>query len=115
MTETGTQNYNCQYEKVLTLILLLIVACGGSSEETVIQDTTTTTIPPVPTIDFNIIEIYNSKLGTELCSDAEEIDSTSEECLRQYRDNLEIVFSYAENLETYITELNTYFELIHQQ
>lgn len=97
-------------KKVLTLLLLLLVACGGSSEEIVAEDTTTTTIPLVPTIDFDIIEIYNSKLRTELCSDAEEIDATSEECLRQYRDNLETVFSYAENLETYITELNTFFE-----
>jgi len=100
-------------KKVFTILLLLIVACGGSSEDTTttsIEDTTTTTIPPVPTIDFDIIEIYNSKLGTELCSDAEEIDATSEECLRQYRDNLETVFSYTENLETYITELNTYLE-----
>ena len=106
-------------KKVLILLLLLIVACGGSSEESVVedtatttaQDTTTTTIPPAPTVDFNIVEIYNTKLVSELCSDANEIDTTSEECLRQYRDNLETVFSYAENLETYITELNTYLEL----
>ena len=105
-------------KKVLILLLLLIVACGGTSQEVVVedtttttlQDTTTTTIPPAPTIDFNIVEIYNKKLGTELCSDAKEIDTTSEECLKQYRDNLETVFSYAENLETYISELNKYFE-----
>ena len=113
-------------KKVLTLLLLLIVACGGSSEETVVEDTTTTTvqdtttttvqdsttstIPPAPTVDFNIVELYNTKLGTELCSDAKEIDTTSEPCLKQYRDNLETVFSYAENLETYISELNTYLE-----
>jgi hypothetical protein len=115
-------------KKVLLLLLLLIVACGGSSEETVveettttttiqdttttttIQDTTTTTVPPAPTVDFNIVEIYNTKLGTDLCSDATEIDTTSEPCLKQYRDNLEKVFSYAENLETYISELNTYLE-----
>jgi len=106
-------------KKALLLLVLLIVACGGSSEETVvedttttttIQDTTTTTIPPAPTVDFNIVEIYNTKLVLELCSDATEIDTTSEPCLKQYRDNLENVFSYAENLETYITELNTYLE-----
>jgi len=106
-------------KKVLILLLLFIVACGGSGEETVseditttVQDTTTTTIPPAPTVDFNIVEIYNKNIGSEseLCSDAIEIDTTSEECLRQYRDNLETVFSYAENLETYITELNTYLE-----
>ena len=105
-------------KKVLILLFFFIVACGGSSEETVvedtttttIQDTTTTTIPPAPTVDFNIVEIYNTKLGTDLCSDAEEVDTTSEKCLRQYRDNLELVFSYAENLETYTTELNTYLE-----
>ena len=121
-------------KKVLALLLLLIVACEGTSEETsvedtttttvedtttttvedttttTVEDTTTTTIPPAPTSEINYIELYNSKLGTELCSDAKEIDTTSEECLRQYRDNLETVFSYAENLETYISELNKYFE-----
>jgi len=104
-------------KKVLTLLLLLLVSCGGSSEETVVQDTTTTTIPPAPIVDFDIIDIYNSKLRTELCKDSPnsskvniDIETTSESCLKQYRDNLETVFSYAENLETYITELNTYFE-----
>ena len=105
-------------KKVLILLLLFIVACGGSSEETVVedtatttaQDTTTTTIPPAPTVDFNIVEIYNTKLVSELCSDATEIDTTSEECLRQYRDNLETVFSFDKSLYTYITELNTYLE-----
>ena len=98
-------------------MLLLLVSCGGSSEETVVQDTTTTTIPPAPIVDFDIIDIYNSKLRTELCKDSPnsskvniDIETTSESCLKQYRDNLETVFSYAENLETYITELNTYFE-----
>ena len=91
-------------KKVLVLLLLFIVVCGGSSEETVaedttttsvqdtttttVQDTTTTTIPPAPTSDINYIELYNTKLGTELCSDAKEIDTTTEECLRQYKENL---------------------------
>ena len=113
-------------KKVLLLLLLFIVACGGSNEETsvqdtttttiqdttttTIQDTTTTTIPPAPRVDFNIVEIYNTKLGTDLCSDAKEIDTTSETCLKEYRDNLENVFSYADNLEKYITELNAYLE-----
>ena len=97
-------------KKALILLLLLIVACGGSSEETVAEDTTTTTIPPAPTVDFDIIEIYNTSLGNNLCTDVSEIDTTSEFCLKQYIDNLEMVFSYAENLETYITELNTYLE-----
>jgi hypothetical protein len=112
--------------KNIFLIFALIITCGGSNEETFVQDTTTTfvqdttttfvqdttttTIPPAPSVDFNIVEIYTSKLGTDLCSDAEEIGTTSEECLRQYRDNLETVFSYAENLETYITELSIYLE-----
>ena len=77
---------------------------------TTVQDTTTTTIPPAPTVDFNIVEIYNTKLVLELCSDAKELDITTEECLRQYRDNLVLVFSYAENLVAYITELNTYLD-----
>ena len=99
--------------------MLFIVACGGSSEETVvkdtttttiqdtttttIQDTTTTTIPPAPTVDFNIVEIYNTKLGTDLCSDASDIDATPEPCLKKYRDNLELVLSYEESLQKYIT------------
>ncbi|GIR19937.1 hypothetical protein CM15mP35_01980 [bacterium] len=91
-------------KKVYILSLLFIVTCGGTSKETVIedtttttvqdtttttvQDTTTTTVPPAPTSDINYIELYNSKLGAELCSDAKEIDTTSEECLRQYKENL---------------------------
>ena len=101
-------------KKVLTLFLLLIVSCGGSSEETTVQDTTTTTttIPPSPTVDFNIVDIYNKNIGSEseLCTDATEIETTSEECLRQYRDNLETVFSFDKSLYTYTTELNTYLE-----
>lgn len=65
-----------------------------------------------PTVDFNIVDIYNKNIGSEaeLCSDATEIVTTSEECLRQYRNNLETVFSFDESLYTYITELNTYLE-----
>ena len=66
-------------------------------------------VPPLPTVSFDIIEIYETKLGTELCSDATEIDSTTEECLRQYRDNLEFVFGYAEDLRIYMDNLNDYF------
>ena len=107
-------------KKVLVLLFLSIVACGGTSEETVVEDTTTTTvqdsttttIPPAPVVDFDIVEIYNKNIGSEseLCSDANEIDTTSEECLRQYRDNLETVFSFDKSLYTYINELNTYLE-----
>ena len=99
-------------KKVLILLMLLVVSCGGSSDETVVEDTTTTTIPPAPTVDFNIVDIYNKNLGSEseLCSDATEIETTSEKCLRQYRDNLETVFSFDKSLYTYITELNTYLE-----
>ena len=113
-------------KKVLILLLLLLVACGGSSEETVVedttttvqdtttttvQDTTTTTIPPAPSVDFNIVEIYKTKLEADLCSDAKDIDTTSEKCLKQYKDNLEIVVSYSEKIKIYVTELNNYFEL----
>src|SRR5210317_2003587 len=107
-------------KKILILLLLSIVACGGSSEDTTttsIEDTTTTTIPSVPKVDFDIIDIYNSKLRTELCKDSPnsskvniDIETTSESCLKQYRDNLENVFSYAESLQTYINELNSYFD-----
>ena len=105
-------------KKAFILLLIFVVSCGGSEQEatvedtttTTVEDTTTTTIPPVPTVDFNIVEIYNTKLGTELCSDAKDIDTTTESCLKQYKDNLENVFSYADNLQTYIAELNSYFE-----
>ena len=118
--------------KLFLIFIILIIGCANSDEETTtiqdtttttttttiqdtttttIQETTTTTIPPVPTSDTNYVELYNTKLGTELCSDAKEIDTTSEECLRQYRDNLENVFSYAKNLTKYVSELNKYFEL----
>ena len=98
--------------------------CGGTSstpEEslrpTINENQNTTleinqeeSIPPIPSVNFDIIDIYNSKLVYELCSDAQDIDSTSEECLRQYRDNLEFVFSYANELEQYMNDLNSYFQ-----
>ena len=67
-----------KYEKSISTLVTFYIACGGSSEETVaedtttttVEDTTTTTIPPVPTSDINYIQLYNTKLGTELCSDA---------------------------------------------
>ena len=43
-------------------------------------------IPPLPTVSFDIIEITKQNLN-ELCSDATEIDSTTEECY----DNIEII------------------------
>ena len=108
--------------KIRLLILILLLAfCGGASSEggeaaqettttaaqettttaaqetttTAAQETTTTTVanvPPVPTADFDIQEIYNTKLVVELCDDAKDIDNTSEECLKQYSENLGIVF-----------------------
>ena len=110
--------------KIRLLILILLLAfCGGASSEggeaaqetttTAAQETTTTTVanvPPVPTVDFDIQEIYNTKLVVELCDDAKDIDNTSEECLKQYSDNLGIVFGYAERLEVYINDLVNYFE-----
>ena len=114
-------------KKVLVLLILFIVACGGASEETVVedtttttvQDTTTTTIPPAPTSDTNYIEIYNSKLGTELCSDAKEIDTTSEECLRQYKENLNYLITLQYEIGDFGSDLiayyETYPELINQE
>ena len=121
-------------KKALILLLLLIVACGGSSEETVaedttttiqdtttttVQDTTTTTIPPAPTSDINYIELYNSKLGTELCSDAKEIDTTSEECLRQYKENLNYLITLQNEIGDFgsalIAYYETYPELVNQE
>jgi len=114
-------------KKVLVLLILFIVACGGASEETVVedtttttvQDTTTTTIPPAPTSDTNYIEIYNSKLGTELCSDAKEIDTTSEECLRQYKENLNYLITLQNEIGDFGSDLiayyETYPELINQE
>ena len=92
--------------KKFIIFLLLLSMCGDTStsevestseKNEVIEDSLITeqesNIPPLPTVSFDIIEIYETKLGTELCSDATEIDSTTEECLRQYRDNLEFVFA----------------------
>ena len=108
-------------KKVLFLFLLLLVTCGGSSEETAVedttttsvketvttnvQDTTTTTIPPAPTSDTNYVELYNSKLGTELCNDAKEIDTTSEECLRQYKENLNYLITLQNEIGDFASAL----------
>ena len=108
--------------KKFIIFLLLLSMCGDTSTSEVepilenseiIEDSSAAeqdlNIPPLPTVSFDIIEIYETKLGVELCSDATEIDSTTEECLRQYRDNLEFVFSYAEDLRIYMDDLNEYF------
>ena len=108
--------------KKFIIFLLLLSMCGDTSTSEVepvpennetIEDSSAaeqdSNIPPLPTVSFDIIEIYETKLGTELCSDATEIDSTTEECLRQYRDNLEFVFGYAEDLRVYMDDLNDYF------
>jgi hypothetical protein len=106
-------------KKVLTILLLLIVACSGSSEETALEDTTTTTIPPAPTSDINYIELYNTKLGTELCSDAKEIDTTSEECLSQYKENLNYLITLQNKIGDFGSDLiayyETYPELVNQE
>ena len=119
------------------LILLLIISmCGGTAEsdsdpfaeemlvaKDVInekqnenqeefkksQENNTQSTPPPPSVSFDIIEIYNTKLISELCEDATQIETTSQECLLKYRDNLEIVFSYAEELKKYTDSLNQYF------
>ncbi len=108
--------------KKLIIFLLLLSMCGDTStlevepipeNNEITEDSATTeqdsNVPPLPTVSFDIIEIYETKLGTELCSDATEIDSRTEECLRQYRDNLEFVFGYAEDLRIYMDNLNDYF------
>ena len=122
-------------KKVLVLLLLSIVACGGTSGETVaedttttsvqdttttsVEDTTTTTIPPAPTSDINYIELFSSKIGTELCSDAKEIDTTSEECLRQYKENLNYLITLQNEIGDFGSDLiayyETYPELINQE
>jgi hypothetical protein len=114
-------------KKALILLLLLVVACGGSSEETVaedtttttVEDTTTTTIPPAPTSDINYIQLYNTKLGTELCNDAKEVDTTSEECLRQYKENLNYLITLQNEIGGFATDLidyyETYPELVNQE
>ena len=108
--------------KKLTIFLLFFSLCGDTltSEvepmpeiDEIIEDSSITeqdsNIPPLPTVSFDIVEIYETKLVVELCRDATEIDSTTEECLRQYRDNLEFVFGYAEDLRIYMDDLNEYF------
>ena len=114
-------------KKVLIPLLLFIVACGGSGEETAVQDTTattaqdttTTTIPPAPISDINYVELYNSKLGTELCSDAKEIDTTSEKCLRQYKENLNYFITLQNEIGDFASDLISYYEtypeLINQE
>jgi hypothetical protein len=105
-------------KKASFFLLLLIIACGGSSEETTVedtatttvQDTTTTTIPPVPTIGFDIIENYNLKLVDELCLGSESIDTVTESCLKQYREDLEWLTRYNDQIQEYVVELNQYFE-----
>ena len=64
-------------KKVLILLLLFIVACGGSVRklqfktlQLLLLKILQLTIPPAPISDINYVELYNSKLGTELCSDA---------------------------------------------
>lgn len=103
-------------KKYCILLSIILLACAGPSEESSIpEDTTTTTIPTVPTIDFNIQEIYNTKLGSELCNDAKEIDTTSEKCLKQYKENLEVVLNYSENIQQYVDKLNIYFDTYPEQ
>jgi len=114
-------------KKCLVFTLLFIVACGGSSEETVVedtttttvQDTTTTTIPPAPTSEINYLELYNSKLGTELCSDVKALDTTSEECLTQYKENLNYLITLQNEIGDFATDLiayyETYPELVNQE
>ena len=114
-------------KKVLILLLLFIVACGGTSQEavvedtttTTVQDTTTTTIPPAPISDINYVELYNSKLGTELCSGATEINTTSEECLRQYKENLNYLITLQNEIGNFgsalIAYYETYPELVNQE
>ena len=107
--------------KKLIIFSLLLSMCGDTStlevepipeNNEITEDSATSeqesNVPPLPTVSFNIIEIYETKLGVELCSDAAEIDSTTEECLRQYRDNLELVFGYAEDLRVYMNDLTDY-------
>ena len=110
-------------KKASFFLLLLIIACGGSSEETTVedtattnvQDTTTTTIPPVPTIGFDIIENYNLKLTEELCLGSESIDTVSESCLKQYREDLEWLTRYNDQIQEYVKKLNKYFEKYPEQ
>ena len=125
--ESGYKSKINNMKKVLTLLLIFVVACGGTSEETVaedtttttVQDTTITTIPPAPTSDINYIELYNTKLGTELCSDATEIDTTSEECLRQYKENLNYLITLQNEIGDFASDLiayyETYPELVNQE
>ena len=108
-------------------MLLLIFACSGSSEETTVQDNTTTTvedtttatIPQALTSDIKYIEVHNTKLGTELCSYAKEIDITSEECLRQYKENLNYLINLQNEIGDFVSDLiayyETYPELVNQE
>ena len=73
--------------KKFIIFLLLLSMCGDTSTSEVepilenneiIEDSSApeqdSNIPPLPTVSFDIIEIYETKLGVELCSDATVID-----------------------------------------
>jgi len=106
-TDSTQQNQN---DTTTTTTTTIIVEQDDTTTTTIVEQDDTTKIPNAPSVNFDIQEIYNTKLVLELCSDAKDIDNTSEECLKQYRDNLEIVFSYAGNLEIYLNNLNNYLE-----
>ena len=109
-TSTDSTQQNQNDTTTTTTTTTIIVEQDDTTTTTIVEQDDTTKIPNAPSVNFDIQEIYNTKLVLELCSDAKDIDNTSEECLKQYRDNLEIVFSYAGNLEIYLNNLNNYLE-----
>jgi len=108
-------------KKLSIIFLVFLISCGNTSEEssndsnqtdTTTKDieTTTTTIPSVPTSDINFIEIFESKLGSELCKDAKEVTTTTEVCLKQYIENLTYLVSLQDDISNYAKILIDYKE-----
>ena len=92
--------------KKYLIILLILSMCGGAiesnsapSEKDIIisndsmpenqkeaqedfqesQENNTQTAPPLPSVNFDIVEIYNTKLISDICEDATQIETTSQE------------------------------------
>ena len=96
------------------IILTLVSFCGGSSANVVVEDTTTT-IPEAPELDIDILNIYTSKLKNEPCGNSINIETTSEECLRIYQDNLIFISQYTETVGDYKLKLNSYINNYPEQ
>ena len=108
-------------KKLSIICLIFLISCGNSSEESLDDanqtdtttnntETTTANIPSVPNSNINFIEIFESKLGSELCEDAKEVNTTTEVCLKQYIENLTYLVSLQDDINNYAKKLLDYKE-----